>query len=66
MLIPTGSPESIGLGALGLDYSACVEQLEIARAEIIEINSLHSSTCSSNLDNDTCMDSTDCHDVRLI
>jgi hypothetical protein len=30
---------------LKLDYATCVEQLEIARAEIIEINSLHSSTC---------------------
>jgi hypothetical protein len=30
---------------LKLDYSTCIEQLEIARAEIIEINSLHSSTC---------------------
>jgi hypothetical protein len=50
---------------LKLDYSTCVEQLEIARAEIIEINSLHSSTCSSTLNNDTCSDSNDNHDVLL-
>jgi hypothetical protein len=50
---------------LKLDYSTCVEQLEIARAEIIEINSLHSSTCSSILYNDTCSDSNDNHDVLL-
>jgi hypothetical protein len=31
---------------LNLDYSTCVEQLEIARAEIIEINSMHSSKCA--------------------
>jgi hypothetical protein len=48
---------------LKLDYSTCVEQLEIARAEIIEINSMHSSTCSSTLNNDTCIDSNDNHDV---
>jgi hypothetical protein len=34
---------------LKLDYSTCVQQLEIARAGIIEINSIHSSTCSSTL-----------------
>jgi hypothetical protein len=34
---------------LKLDYSTCVEQLEIARAEIIEINSSHSSICFSTL-----------------
>jgi hypothetical protein len=50
---------------LKLDYSTCVEQLEIARAEIIEINSIHSSTCSSTLNNDTCIDSNDNHDVLL-
>jgi hypothetical protein len=50
---------------LKLDYSTCVEQLEIARAGIIEINSLHSCTCSSTLNNDTCSDSNDNHDVLL-
>jgi hypothetical protein len=40
---------------LKLDYSTCVEQLKIARAEIIEINSMHSSTCSSTLNNDTAL-----------
>jgi hypothetical protein len=50
---------------LKLDYSTCVEQLEIARAEIIEINSMHSSTCSSTLSNNTCIDSNDNHDVLL-
>jgi hypothetical protein len=50
---------------LKLDYSTCVEQLEIARAKIIEINSMHSSTCSSTLNNDTCIDSNDNHDVLL-
>jgi wobble nucleotide-excising tRNase len=50
---------------LKLDYSTCVEQLEIARAEIIEINSMHSSTCSSTLNNDTCIDSNDNHGVVL-
>jgi hypothetical protein len=50
---------------LKLDYSTCVEQLEIARAEIIEINSLHSSTCSSTLNNDSCIDSNDNHDVLI-
>jgi hypothetical protein len=50
---------------LKLDYSTCVEQLEIARAEIIEINSMHSSTCSSTLNNDTHIDSNDNHDVLL-
>jgi glutaredoxin-related protein len=50
---------------LKLDYSTCVEQLEIARAEIIEINYLHSSTCSSTLNNDTCIYSNDNHDVLL-
>jgi hypothetical protein len=40
---------------LKLDYSTCVEQHEIARAEIIKINSLHSSTCSYTLNNDTCI-----------
>jgi hypothetical protein len=50
---------------LKLDYSTCVEQLEIARAEIIEINSMHSSTCSSTLNNDTCIDSNDNHDVLV-
>jgi hypothetical protein len=48
---------------LKLNYFTCVEQLEITRAEIIEINSLHSSTCSSTLNNDTCIDSNDNHDV---
>jgi RNA polymerase-interacting CarD/CdnL/TRCF family regulator len=48
---------------LKLDYFTCVEQLEIARAEIIEINSLHSTTCSSTLNNGTCIDSNDNHDV---
>jgi hypothetical protein len=50
---------------LKLDYSTCAEQLEIARAEIIEINSMHSSTCSSTLNNDTCIDSNDNRDVLL-
>jgi hypothetical protein len=50
---------------LKLDYSTCVEQLEIARAKIIEINSMHSSTCSSTLNNDTCINSNDNHDVLL-
>jgi hypothetical protein len=50
---------------LKLDYSIYIEQLEIARAEIIEINSMHSSTCSSTLNNDTCIDSNDNHDVLL-
>jgi hypothetical protein len=50
---------------LKLDYSTCVEQLEIARAEIIEMNSMHSSTCSPTLNNDTCIDSNDNHDVLL-
>jgi hypothetical protein len=50
---------------LKLDYSTCVEQPEIARAEIIEINSLHSSTCSSTLNNGSCIDSNDNHDVLL-
>jgi hypothetical protein len=51
---------------LKLDYFTCVEQLEIARAEIIEINSLNSSTCSSSLNNDTCIKSNDNHDFCLI
>jgi hypothetical protein len=50
---------------LKLDYSTSVEQLEIDRAEIIKINSMHSSTCSSTLNNDTCIDSNDNHDVLL-
>jgi hypothetical protein len=50
---------------LKLDYSTCVEQLEITRAEIIEINCLHSRTCSSTLNNDTCSDSNDNHNVLL-
>jgi hypothetical protein len=50
---------------LKLDYFTCVEQLEIARAEIIEINSMHSNTCSSTLNNDICIDSNDNHDVLL-
>jgi hypothetical protein len=50
---------------LKLDYSTCVEQLEIAMAEIIEINSMHCSTYSSTLNNDTCIDSNDNHDVLL-
>jgi hypothetical protein len=50
---------------LKLDYSTCAEQLKIARGEIIEINSMHSSTCSSTLNNDTCVDSIDNHDVLL-
>jgi hypothetical protein len=50
---------------LKLDYSTCVKQLEIARTEIIEINSSHSSICSSTLNNDTCIDSNDNHNVLL-
>jgi hypothetical protein len=50
---------------LKLDYSTCVEQLKIARAEIIEINSMHSIICSSTLNNDTYIDSNDNHDVLL-
>jgi hypothetical protein len=50
---------------LKLNYSICVEQLEIARSKIIEINSMHSSTCSSTLNNDTCIDSNNNHDVLL-
>jgi hypothetical protein len=50
---------------LKLDYSTCVEQLQIARPKIIEINSMHSSTYSSTLNNDTCIDSNDNHDVLL-
>jgi hypothetical protein len=50
---------------LKLNYSTCVEQLEIARAEIIEINSMHCSTCSSTLNNDNCIDSNDNDDVLL-
>jgi hypothetical protein len=50
---------------LKLDYSTCVEQLKIARVEIIEINSLHSSTYSSTLNNDTCIYSNCNHDVLL-
>jgi hypothetical protein len=50
---------------LKLYYFTCVEQLEIARAKIIEINSMHSSTCSSTLNNNTCIDSNDDHDVLL-
>jgi hypothetical protein len=50
---------------LKLNYSTCVEQLEIARTGIIEINSMHSSTCSSTLNNDTCIDSNDNHNVLL-
>jgi hypothetical protein len=50
---------------LNLYYSTCVEQLEIDRAKIIEINSFHSSTCSSTLNNDTCFDSNDNHDALL-
>jgi hypothetical protein len=50
---------------LKLNYSICVKQLEIARAEIIEINSMHSITCSSTLNIDTYIDSNDNHDVLL-
>jgi hypothetical protein len=50
---------------LKLDYYTCVEQLEIARTEIIEINFVHSSTCSPTLNNDTCIDSNDNHDALL-
>jgi hypothetical protein len=50
---------------LKLDYFTCVEQLKIARVEIIEINSMHSSTCSSILNNNTCIDSNDNHDIFL-
>jgi hypothetical protein len=50
---------------LKLDYSTCVEQLKIVRAEIVEINSMHSSTCCFTLNNDTCIDSNDNHDVLL-
>jgi hypothetical protein len=50
---------------LKLDYSTCVEQLEIAMVEIIEINSLYSSTCSSTLNNDTCINSNDNYNVLL-
>jgi hypothetical protein len=50
---------------LKLDYSTCVEQLKIVSVKIIEINSLHSSTCSSTLDNDTCIDSNDNLDVLI-
>jgi hypothetical protein len=50
---------------LKLDYSTYVQQHEIASAEIIEINSMHSGTCSSTLNNDTCVDSNNNHDVLL-
>jgi hypothetical protein len=50
---------------LKLDHSTCVEQLEIAMAKIIEINSSHSSICSSTLNNDTCIDYNDNHSVLL-
>jgi hypothetical protein len=50
---------------LKLDYSTCVEQLKIARAKIIEMNSLQSSTCSTTLNNDTCINSNDNHDALL-
>jgi hypothetical protein len=50
---------------LNLDYSTCVEQFEIGRAEIIEINSFHSSTYSSTLNSDTCIDSNDNYDILL-
>jgi hypothetical protein len=50
---------------LKLDYSICVEQLEIAIAEIIEINSMHSNTCSYTLNNDTCINSNNNLDVLL-
>jgi hypothetical protein len=50
---------------LKLDYSTCVEQLKNSRAEIIKMNSLYSSTCSSTLNSDTCIDSNDNHDVLL-
>jgi hypothetical protein len=50
---------------LKLDYSTCVEQLEIAMTEIIEINFMHSSTYSSTLNNNTCIDSNDNHDALL-
>jgi hypothetical protein len=50
---------------LKLDYSTCVEQLKIVRAEIIEINSMHSTTYSSTLNNDTCIDSNDNYDILL-
>jgi hypothetical protein len=50
---------------LKLDYSTFVEQFKTDRAEIIEINSMHSSTCSSTLNNDTCIDSNDNYDVLL-
>jgi hypothetical protein len=50
---------------LKFDHSICVEQLEIVRAEIIEINSMHSSTCSSTLISDTCIDSNDNHDALV-
>jgi hypothetical protein len=50
---------------LKLNYSTSVEQLKIARAEIIETNSLHSSTCSSIFNNGICIDSNDNHDVLL-
>jgi hypothetical protein len=50
---------------LKLDYFTCVEQLEIARAKIVEIISSHSSICSSTLNNDTCIDSNDNHNVLL-
>jgi hypothetical protein len=50
---------------LKLDYSTCVEQFEIVRAKIIEINSMHPSTCFSTLNNDNCIDSNDNDDVLL-
>jgi hypothetical protein len=50
---------------LKLDYSICIEQLKIARAEIIKINYMHSITCLSALNNDSCIDSNDNHDVLL-
>jgi hypothetical protein len=51
--------------AIPIDYSTCVEQLKIARAKIIEINSMHSTTYSSTLNNDTCIDSNDNYDILL-
>jgi hypothetical protein len=55
----------VGNEKLKLDYSTCVEQFKIVRAEIIKINFKHSSTCSSTLNNDNCIDSNDNDDVLL-
>ena len=65
--LPCVSCESLlaEINELKLTHTTCVDQLEHARAEIVELSSRPCSLCPLHVNNDACLTSCDNHDALL-